>query len=141
MNEKINNLMVYAIDSIKESGISDHNHNVSHEYKGYISSLGASIRQAGLLPTLAFYSRKVEIGPDKRKVLKAIMHILNKENNSQGNKLLKYVIETAKKPESTGNTYSIRDLDFDKLAAVEEKINNALIALKLAFRTYKIKSD
>jgi len=54
MNEKINNLIPKAIQAIKNSGIEKAS-VVKKEYKGYISSMGASIIQAGLLATLAFY--------------------------------------------------------------------------------------
>ncbi|MDZ7743475.1 MAG: hypothetical protein U5Q03_17485 [Bacteroidota bacterium] len=100
MNEKINNLMVYAIDAIKESGISDGQGNVSDEYKGYIYFRWAPASgRLACRPHLAFYSRKGDSGADKRKVLKAIMSsILNMEEQfNRGRNLLKFVVDTAKR--------------------------------------------
>ncbi len=137
MNEKINNLIPKAIQAIENSGIV-HDDVVAKEYKGYISSMGASIIQAGLLATLAFYQNDSGKKADSSNLLKAIL-VLIKPNNSTETNLIKYVIDNSIKPQINGNLVSVGDLDPDKLYVLEEEVSDALIALKLAIRTFKIK--
>ena len=40
---------------------------IPSNFKGYISSFGASIIQSGLIPTLAFYSQKENAEEDNRR--------------------------------------------------------------------------
>ncbi len=137
MNEKINNLIPKAMDAIESSGIA-HNGVVEKEFKGYISSMGASIIQAGLLATLAFYQNDSGKKAKSSFLLKAILSLI-KSNNSTETKLIKYVIDNSIKPQVTGGYVSVGDLDSDKLYVLEEEVSDALIALKLALRTFKIK--
>lgn len=93
-------------------------------YNGYISSMGASIIQSGLLPTLAaFESTKDDNkGGDKKRIAKAILNIIKEEeNNITETSLLKYVL-----------SYK-NNIDYNK-----ERIINIGIALKLAIRTFQI---
>lgn len=136
MNEKINNLIPKAMVAIEESGIAN-NGVVEKEFKGYISSMGASIIQAGLLATLAFYQNDSGKKADSSNLLKAIL-ILIKTNDTTETNLIKYVINKSK-DNVTGNYVSANDLDPDKIYILEEEVSDALIALKLALRTFKIK--
>ncbi len=102
---------------------------VPREYKGYISALGASLIQSGLLPTLAFYSRNSETAntvEDRSLVLKAILYIL-KAHNKVGNStnLFSYACELQTK----GNV--------EQLNILHQDITDAAIALKLAIRTFE----
>jgi len=133
MNEKINNLIPKAMLAIEHYLVD--NSVVEKEYKGYISSMGASIIQAGLLATLAYDSGK---NANSSNLLKAILFLIKPDNSTETN-LIKYVIDNSVKPEATGGYVSLGDLDFDKLYILEEDVSDALIALKLALRTFKIK--
>lgn len=123
--------------AIESSGIAN-NGVVEKEFKGYISSMGASIIQAGLLATLAFYQNDSGKKADSSNLLKAIL-ILIKPGNSTEENLVKYIIDHSKKDNTTGQHVSVDDLDHDKLYVLEEEVSDALIALKLALRTFKIK--
>jgi len=136
MNEKINNLIPKAIQAIKNSGIEKAS-VVKKEYKGYISSMGASIIQAGLLATLAFYQNDSGKKANSSNLLKAIL-LLIKPGDSTETNLIKYIIDHSKKDNTTGQHVSVGDLDLDKLYILEEEVSDALIALKLALRTFKI---
>ncbi len=139
MKDKINKLIPEAIDAIEKSHIANDG-IVSKEYKGYISSMGASIMQAGLLPTIAFYANDTGKKAHSSYLLDAILRLIN-PNYQPNEKLITYVISKCLKPQSSGSEISTSDLDFDKLFLAEEEIEDALIALKLSIRTFKIKES
>lgn len=92
-------------------------------FKGYISELGASIMQAGLLPSIIFYENSQSAQQDKKKIISAIVYILN---SNFGYKisvdLSRYILS---------------------LSSAEEKIKllkdieKAVVAIKLALRIFK----
>lgn len=125
MNKRINELIPKALEAIKKSKITNSNNEVAKEYKGYISSMGASIIQSGLLATLAFYSNEQSGSADKRlKLLKAVVKtILGIESDE---KLLKYVLVN-----------SNNGKDKEAVNKFEKQISESLIALKLTLRTFK----
>jgi len=63
---------------------------------------------------------------------------LIKPGDSTETNLIKYIIDHSKKDNTTGQHVSVGDLDLDKLYILEEEVSDALIALKLALRTFKI---
>jgi len=99
-----------ALEAVRAAGLYNENKNcVPKEYNGYISSFGASIRQAGLLPTILFFENtEASSAQDRSKILRAIEYILELNPNS-----LKDYLDKA-------------------------KIEEAAVALKLALRTYKL---
>ena len=137
MNEKINKLIPVAIQAIKDSKMAKESGIVPKEFKGYISSMGASILQTGLLATIAFYANSDNKNADSSKLLDAILMLI-KSNYQSSDKLILYVINQSKKDNDLPNQVSIDNLNLDELYLMEEKINNALIALKLALRTFKL---
>ena len=151
MNEKINNLIPKAIKGISLFLAKENEETkVAKEYKGYISSLGASICQAGLLATLSFYTDKSmkRKDTDRNNVLKVI-HFLIAETTLQGNAdLIDYIIknsldgnesENQIRLSNENNPITISDLNFDKLTEFEDEIIECTTALKLALRTFEIK--
>jgi CRISPR-associated protein Cmr5 len=102
-----------ALESVKKVKIYNEEKNcVPKEYNGYISSFGASIRQAGLLATVLFFENtSSSAAQDRSKVLRAIEYILELPQNS------------------------LKD-NLDR-----EKIEMAAVALKLAIRTYPMKKN
>ena len=138
MKEKINELIPKAIDAITNAKIAE-NGVVEKEFKGYISSLGASIIQAGLLPSLAFFQNSSGKNVDSSRVLNAILMLINR-NYTAGDKLITYVINYCN-PNLINQTHKISDINKEKLSLIEEEIMDAIIALKLALRIYKIKGD
>lgn len=106
MKKRIENYIPSALNALEEVGIVK-NGEFPKEYNGYISSFGASIRQAGLLATILFYNAEESSATgDRKKIIKAIEKIID-VNNLQNN--------------------------LDKKAQIED----AAVALKLAIRTFK----
>ncbi len=139
MNEKINKLIPVAMQAIKDSGMANGD-RVPKEFKGYIASMGASIIQAGLLATLAFYANDEGKKANSSYLLKAIYQVINGEKTADKNALIRWVIDSSLK-EGRGrdnNGVGIDDLDLDKMHLKEQEISDALVALKLALRTFKI---
>lgn len=102
---------------------------ISSEFNGYISSFGASIISAGLLPSIIFYSQKGDSN-ERQKIIAAIETILKKHDYPSIN-LLKEV-ENLFKAEN-------KQAEINRLT---DKISDAAIALKLAIRTFpKSKKD
>lgn len=110
------------------------------EFKGYISSLGASIIMSGLIPTLAVYSDKEKVNRlevmhwvkkiiikylNDPKTIKCYGTILNEklrfELNNSRKDLFQFVIENR-------NDQQI----------LQEEILNIAVALKLALRTFEL---
>lgn len=155
MNEKINSLIPKAIQKIKLSKMEkmvrvEKDGNVveingkpvmegivDKEYKGYISSMGASILQTGLFATIAFYANDSGKSAKSSYLLDAILRLINPDYQ-ENDKLITYVIEKSLKPNVTKNDIEISNLSFNKLYLIEEEITDALIALKLALRTFKL---
>lgn len=125
MNKRINELIPKALEAISDSQIAK-NGIVAREYKGYISSMGASIIQSGLLATLAFYSNEQSQAEKKRlNLLKAIKLLIASESNVQI-RLLDYILSNTNNGDNK-----------PAVAVYEKSISEALIALKLALRTFK----
>lgn len=139
MKEKINELIPLAIDAISKSKIAV-NGEVKKEFKGYISSIGSSIIQAGLLPTLAFFQNSSGKNADSFRVLDAVLRLI-KTNYNEHERLIDYVILTCRINQTPNDQYRFNNLDLNKLEIVESEITHALIALKLALRTFKIDDD
>jgi len=84
------------------------------EFNGYISSFGASIRQAGLLATILFYDNaNSNSQKDRTKVIRALEEITSSPLNK-----------------TTKNTPALR-----------ANVEDAAIALKLALRTFKLTKE
>lgn len=120
MNKKrIEDMIPLAIDAIRKIIAKDN--KVSKEYKGYISSFGASVIQSGLIPTIAFYENEnADSKGDRNKITSAILYVITDGENING-KLLDYVL--TKKEERR---------------VTKQKINDAAIAIKLAIRTFEM---
>jgi len=75
-----------AIEAVRVKEIyNEENNCVPNEYNGYISSFGASIRQAGLLATILFFENSTSTSKDRTKVLRAIEYILKLPNSIKDN--------------------------------------------------------
>jgi CRISPR-associated protein Cmr5 len=98
---------------------------IANKYRGYVASLGASIMQCGLIPTIAFN----EANEDRRKInglLKQLLLQFRALIPCDGN-LLHMVITQA----STGNDQR------QQLRRLTILFLDASVALKLAMRTYR----
>jgi CRISPR/Cas system CMR-associated protein Cmr5 small subunit len=120
---RIEKMIPDAIESVAIC-IASHG-NVDKAFSGYISSLGASITTAGLLPTLIFFSDKGGSQADRPAVIKAIEYILTKYGYIQANEKL---LEKVK--------IIVDQSAYSQLSRCEELISDAAVALKLSIRTF-----
>jgi hypothetical protein len=99
---------------------------VSKEYKGYISSLGANIIQAGVKAALTFYEAEESGSKQDRRLVNAAIKFIMDEN-----------IPDAEYSEY-GLAATLDNLTPDEVQQKAEDILDATTALKLALRTCKI---
>ena len=98
-------------------------------FKGYISSFGASIAQAGLIPTIIFFEADSDQAKERPKVVRALVQMLDEEY--RGKRLVKILLE------KRGEMGEERFKDEEK--QLLKKISVAMVAIKLALRMYKDK--
>jgi len=139
MKEKLRKLIPKAIEAIKAKEIYNPNkQEVPNEFKGYISSFGASVIQSGLLPTTVFFESADE-GTERNKVCKAIRLLMSndkeqykfKDSLPPNDSLRDFLIENEKK----ANENRIRESQLLK------DISQYAVALKIALRTFKISNS
>jgi CRISPR-associated protein Cmr5 len=121
-------LIPLAIEAIETTKIVEHdggNKYIDGEFNGYISSFGGSIISSGLLPSIIFYSQKKGAKADRPKIIAAVEFILQKDGYGPNFKLLDKV-----KVLYTGT------LNFIEINRLSQKVEEALIALKLAIRIF-----
>lgn len=98
-------------------------------FNGYIASFGASLVQAGLLPTIIFFAKEDSEAKERPLVIKALKKMMGIDKNTS---MAMYVLN---KDEGS----SLRRCD-DK--AFVQKVVRCMTAMKLALRMYeKIKND
>lgn len=98
-------------------------------FKGYISSFGASIAQAGLIPTIIFFEADSDQAKERPKVVKALMQMLDEEY--RGKRLAEILL--GKRAEKGEKSFK------DEEKQLLKKISVAMVAIKLALRMYKEK--
>lgn len=151
MSEKINRLIPCAMQAIETSGMMKEDRSVPAEYKGYIAAMSTSINQAGLLPSITFYTRGTRDdtentgkAEDTNKLLQAIFDLIKKQRTDEAivqSSLLTYVLECCSINLNREDAVKLSDLNMDKLILVQEDVHDALYALKLALRTFELKKS
>ena len=134
MKSKLKKLIPEAIRAIKGANIPDGEGRVRSIYHGYVSSLGASIVQAGLLPAAIFFENSEgEEQGGKVKVCQAIRLMVDWEQNPDF---------SIPNPERYRLSEHILQNDLQYDTAFLKKVTEYAIALKIAFRTFeKIQDD
>lgn len=115
--------------AITESQIVDRNNTYPSAFNGYISSFGASLVQAGLLPTIIFFERR-DSGAmeDRPKVIKALKMMLGIGGNVA---MANYIL-------GKEDNVSVRRCD-DPIYV--NKVVRAMTAMKLALRMFNKQND
>lgn len=106
-----------AQKALKDSGIVNSDGKYKSVFSGYISSFGASLVQAGLLPTVIFYENKDSEAKERYKVIEALKKMLG-INSKQ---LSVYLLSNHKSDDNAFN----------------RQVADAMVALKLALRIYE----
>lgn len=124
-------LIIDAISALEKSKIVKDGQYES-EYKGYISSFGASIVQSGLLPAVIFYENSSRAKSEKKKLINAIMRILKAQEG----------IYSVLSPNNENQLLSAFIIDNpDSKKEIKRDVNAAAVALKLAIRTFGSKNN
>lgn len=131
-NRRIEKMIVPAMEILKEkdAGILK-NDKIPSKFNGHIASFGPSVVQAGMLQTLAFYSREDGEGKERKKINALIWKILIKSRylKESGNKsLLDALKDKLSSPDSSERIYW------------KNLVLEASVACKLAMRTF-LKED
>lgn len=131
MKSQLKKLIPVAIQVIQDVQIANGQGIVPSVYKGYISSFGAGIVQAGLLPAVIFFEN-AEGDESKEKVCKAIRLMVDRENRAtfrpddyDAYHLSQHILHN--------------NLQYD--SRFLKKVTLYAIALKIALRTYKMESN
>ena len=113
--------------------------SVPKVYKGYISSMGATMNKAGLLPTLAIFSAPQSDSSegDKRKLMRILTELLKGQfedrygtiedvdnANESEDRLLRFAVDFKQNPQV--------------LRQIKRDLTNASIAVKLTLRTFNL---
>ena len=131
VHQYITEELVECIDQLLCDTDVENNRFVPKVYKGYISSMGASLIQSGILPTMAFYNdkgRETNKGSEKPKY--HLLNVLRKMLVKKDPRLAKISL-----PELV---ISMKD-DPDELRQLQRELINASVALKLTLRIFKLK--
>ena len=126
--ERKNQLMVWADDVIRHSGIYDETTKeiVSDSYNGQIAAFSVSVALSGLKPAMAlYYSGKGSSDVDKKESIKLLAAMYSKEIGSQKS--------------ADAFFQQVIGASGSELAGLQKKIIEYGIALKLAVRTFKFK--
>ena len=127
---KIDSLLIKkADDAIEKAGIVNKEGQYDKVFKGYVSSFGASIAQAGLIPTIIFFEAKSEQAKERPKLVDALMFLL--DSNCQDETLAQSLLRM--RAENEKEVYEREE----KLLL--KKVTEAMVAIKLALRLYKVK--
>ncbi|MEG2717672.1 MAG: type III-B CRISPR module-associated protein Cmr5, partial [Eubacterium sp.] len=132
MNKRIINEMIPKAYTVLETVKIAKNGKINENYRGQISSFGASVIMGSLLPAVAYFSEKgntdvnVDDGVDRRKIINAITLLLyGDEKNARSSNLFSILREQIGETGNTVNTLLNESY-------IKEKVINAAIALKLA---------
>ena len=141
-SQKMNGKTLIALEVVKQLDLLENN-KLPNEYKGYISSFGASIGQAGLLPAVLFFSEKPSGDKDltkkrREKLMNAILTLVKTYNAVKDTKDWQKAVESKVKDNKETGNYKL--LDYVKpqsnSAACANEVLEAGIALKLAMRDF-----
>jgi len=141
---KIEKLLPAALDAAKMFITTDETQlTIPKQFKGYISSFGASVIQSGLMPTLAFYSDAKKAKGDRSMLIPALIFILFENKLFEIDEAIKQtILDVAKKGKELPKViHSLFDwllkTNGDTPERLRKELMDASIALKLALRTFR----
>lgn len=128
--ERKNQLMVWADDVIRHSTIYNDAKKeiVSDSYNGQIAAFSVSVALSGVKPAMAlYYSGKGSSDVDKKEIIKLLAAMYSKETGT---------------PNSADAFFQqVIGANGNELSGLQKRIIEYGIALKLAVRTFKFKSN
>ncbi|RMG18370.1 MAG: hypothetical protein D6730_22915 [Bacteroidetes bacterium] len=132
MKSQLTTLIPMAIQVIEDVNIPSNKQKreVPSVYNGYVSSLGAGIVQAGLLPAVIFFENSEGEG-QKYKVTQAIRLLMERE--TKGEKFTPSDLST----DNYRLSAYILDERVQNDARFLRKVSTMAVAIKIALRTFK----
>lgn len=126
--ERKNQLMFWANEVICSSSIYKDGVIISDSYNGQIAAFSVSVALSGLKPAVAlYYSGKGSSDVDKKEIIKLLAAMYNKKHGTQKN------------TDDFFNT--VINANEHDLPVLKQEIIESGIALKLAVRTFKFRSN
>ena len=126
--ERKNQLMFWANEVIGSSSIYKDGVIISDSYNGQIAAFSVSVALSGLKPAVAlYYSGKGSSDVDKKEIIKLLAAMYNKKHGTQ----------------KTADDFfkTVINANEHDLPVLKQEIIEFGIALKLAVRTFKFKSN
>jgi len=128
MQNRVDNFLPLAFQAIIRVKVGDNifiqsDGKIPKEYKGYISSLGANIVQAGVKAALTFYEAEESGSKSDRRLINAA---------------IKYIIQPPSNAHEIFSDYKLTQILTGDIQQKALEILDAATALKLALRTYKM---
>jgi CRISPR-associated protein Cmr5 len=143
---KIEKLLPSALEAAKKFITIDNEQlSVPKQFKGYISSFGASVIQSGLMPTLAFYSDAKKTKGNRSLLIPALIFILFENKKDWVVDEVKDALVIVEADETMEKLKEVMHCFFDWFLEQNKKspemlrkeLMDASIALKLALRTFR----
>lgn len=119
--KRLNELISIGVDVLKSTA---NVNKLDEKFDGYISSFGASLIYAGLLPTVIFYSRRGGAEGERELIVEWLNKMLQKQKND-----LRFNLKT-----KTIDLY--REENTAEIVKLTREVREAAVALKLALRVY-----
>ena len=127
MKRRIEKLIPLAIAVLEDVGIADKETlKAFKEFKGYISSFGASVIQSGLLPAVIFFEQEENRAEKLRHLVPEAILLLTQR---------KYDEKILYKKDKKLSDHIYKSAHPEELA---KDISDAAVALKLALRTFNL---
>jgi len=142
---KIEKLLPSALEAAKKFiTIDEGKLTVPKQFKGYISSFGASVIQSGLMPTLAFYSDAKKAKGDRSLLVPALIDILFQNESYSSNNEVQKELDALEKDKEKDLKPRIHvffnwllESNKENPEKLRKELMDASIALKLALRTFR----
>jgi CRISPR/Cas system CMR-associated protein Cmr5 small subunit len=139
-SQMMNDKTLIALEVVTQLNFVETNNKLPNEYKGYISSFGASVGQAGLLPAVLFYSEKGNDTTKTRriKLMNALLTLIKTYNSTRNVEDWQNDIGIKVSTNLQSGDYKLLEYVKTQNYSIQcaNEVLEAGIALKLAFRAF-----
>jgi len=139
MKDKLQRLIPHARKAIKDLEI-ENDGQVPSVFRGYFSSFGASLVQAGLIPTVIFYEGEGGAQGDRYKVCQAIYLLMQRQEKQKWD----YTPKSTERKDYCLHPFLLEKQQTEGEEKMQEylaHITQYAIALKIALRTFNINEN
>lgn len=122
---RVNSLLPFAYDAIRESGIPSGDGSVQKSFRSQISTFGAAVTMGSLTAAVAFFSDRGGAAVDRSKLPEAIFRVLKKDGAIPDG--CERLFDWVRAEAGRGNEVECRDA-----------VLHAAVAIKLAMNLYPL---